>query len=78
MAKSINLKLFNNIVLVVDGNEERFNCFPDLWNRFNWDIEKDPKAGECSTEIVRAMIMFGKIDISEMAKGKHTIKLYFE
>lgn len=76
MAKII--KLFNNIVLVIDGNEERFEHYPDLWKRFNWDIDKDPKAGDCASEIVRAMIMFGEIDISDMAKGKHTIKLYLE
>lgn len=47
--------------------------FPKLWEFFKWDIENDAEANECSLEIVRQFMMFGRVDLSALRKDGKTL-----
>lgn len=61
-------------VNVITENETIFCESPcDIWELFNWDIENDPNAKECSLEITRQLFCFHEIDLSAMNHGKKLV-----
>lgn len=73
--ETFEMKLFEGLRVVTSEKviEFREGGFPRLWEFFKWDIKNDPKAHECSIEIVRAIMMFGRIDLSALRNDGKTL-----
>ena len=73
MAKSI--KIMDGLKVITSNEiiELREGGFPALWKYFGWDIENDPNADACATEITRQLICFGRVDLSEWALHSSTL-----
>lgn len=67
------IKLWNGWRVYYDGKVKVCESPVEVWEMFNWDIENDPKAKECATEITRQMMMFGHLDLTKMAHGKSLV-----
>lgn len=69
------IKLFEGIRVVMSEKtfEIREGGFPKLWEFFKWDIENDSEANECSLEIVRQFMMFGRVDLSALRDDGKTL-----
>ena len=63
MTKS--LKIYDGIMMLYKGETQKIDSFPDLWKMFGWDIKNDPKAKECSLEIVRTLYCWGDITLND-------------
>lgn len=72
---TFEIKLFEGIRVVTSEKtfEIREGGFPKLWEFFKWDIENDAEANECSLEIVRQFMMFGRVDLSALRGDGKTL-----
>ena len=57
-------------VNVITENETIFCESPSaIWQLFGWDVENDPNARECATEINRQLFCFHEVDLTAMNNG---------
>lgn len=70
MKQSFSIKLWDGIKVITEDETITVKMPVDLWELFGWDIENDPAAKECSIEITKHLLCFGKIDLTPMNNGK--------
>lgn len=68
-----SIKIWEGWRVYYDGKVTECKSPTEVWDLFGWDIENDPQAKKCATEITRQMYCFGHLDLTEMAKGKSLI-----
>ena len=78
MAKAINVKLYEKVVIVIDGERTELKGMSDLWAFLGWDIENDSEASKCSELITRELFCFGNCDLSPLTQNKHTVTVSWE
>lgn len=70
MSKVIKMKLWEGWRIIHNGKITECASPKEVWEHFNWDVDNDPNAKECATEITRAMYCFGYVDLTPMLNGK--------
>ncbi len=64
------MKLFDGVRVTTAEESEIVSSPVELWQMFGWDIEHDANAKECADIIMRELLCFGHMDLSQMNNGK--------
>lgn len=70
---SQSIKLYGGVKVITSDEIIKLKYIPDLWDMFKWDIKNDPMAKECSIEITRQLIGFGRCDLSQATQNGNTL-----
>ena len=70
---SKGIKLFDKVVVTVDGERTLLNSMPDLWEWLNWDIHNDENAKQCADMITTELFCFRNCDISPLTNNEHKV-----
>ena len=77
MAKTRRIKIADGIKIITSDEIVTIEGFsmPKVWEYFGWDIENDAMQNEASLEITRALLMFGRVDLTEWVQPRKTLIL---
>lgn len=64
------IKLWDGVNVITEDETIFCEGARDIWELFKWDIDNDPMAKECATEITRQLFCFHECDLSAMNNGK--------
>lgn len=69
------IKLYDGIKIITSREIRNVKYIPDVWDAFGWDIHNDKIANECSLEITKQLICFGRVDLSQFTTDGSTLIL---
>lgn len=75
MAKTFSIKIADGIRIITSKEIVTIEGFsmPKVWEYFGWDIENNADQDASATEITRALMMFGRVDLTEYVKPRKTL-----
>lgn len=77
MAKTFSIKIADGIRIITSKEIVTIEGFsmPKVWEYFGWDIENNADQDASAMEITRALMMFGRVDLTELVKPRKTLIL---
>ena len=77
MAKTRSIKIADGIKIITSDEIVTIEGFsmPKVWEYFGWDIKNNANQNDSALEITRALMMFGRVDLTEFTENRKTLIL---